>query len=79
MEITNSRPNYFFIFYSEQADAYWVVPSEELVRLASRNRTGRNAGRYTINFCNVRADGTVAPRPKFDQYRNNFSLLEWHT
>lgn len=76
MDIANPRPNYFFIFYSEQANTYWVVPSEELVRLARRNKTGRNEGRYTINFCNVRADGTVAPRPKFDRYKNNFSLLE---
>jgi hypothetical protein len=72
MDIANPRPNYFFIFYSEQANTYWVVPSEELVRLARRNKTGRNEGRYTINFCNVRADGTVAPRPKFDRYKNNF-------
>lgn len=76
MEIVNPRPNYFFIFYSEQADTYWVVPSEELVQLARQNKTGRNQGRYTINFCNVRADGTVMPRPKFDPYKNNFDLLK---
>ncbi|MDH7577700.1 MAG: hypothetical protein QHH75_07705 [Bacillota bacterium] len=43
---------------------------------ASFGKRQENAGRYTINFCNVRADGTVAPRPKFDRYKNNFSLLE---
>ncbi|MGB9662634.1 MAG: hypothetical protein ACPL5F_11590 [Moorellaceae bacterium] len=40
MEIFNPRPNYSFFFYSEQADTYWIVPSEELVRLARRNKTG---------------------------------------
>lgn len=75
MEIPNPRPNYFFIFYSEQADTYWVVPSEELVQLASQSKSGSDQGRYTINLCNVRADGTVTPRPKFDRYRNNFDLL----
>jgi len=77
MEIINPRPNYYFIFYSEQADAYWVIPSLELVQHAVRNRTGKNKGRYTIKLCNVKADGTVVPRPKFERYRNNFDLLKW--
>jgi hypothetical protein len=44
MDIVNPRPDYFFIFYSEQANTYWVVPSEELVRFARRNKTGRRDG-----------------------------------
>ena len=76
MEIPSPRPNYFFVFYSERADAYWIVPSEELVRLARQNRTGRNQGRYAIDFCSVGADGTVVPYPKFDRYKNNFDLLK---
>ena len=77
MEVVNPRPNYFFVFYSEQANTYWVVPSEELIQLARQNKSGLNQGRYTINFCNVRADGTVTPHPKFNRYSNNFALLEW--
>lgn len=78
MEITSPRPNYFFIFYSEMIDTYWVVPSLELVSHARRNKTGQNVGRYTINFCNVRVDGKVVSRPLFDRYKDNFGLLEWN-
>ncbi|KUK10378.1 MAG: Uncharacterized protein XD50_1349 [Clostridia bacterium 41_269] len=41
MNIIDPRPNYFFIFYSEQTNTYWVVPSEDLVKLAYRNKTGK--------------------------------------
>jgi len=76
MDIVNPRSNYFFIFYSEHIDTYWVVPSEELVQLAYMNRRGKNAGRYSINFCKVKKDGTIIPNPEYDRYRNNFKLLE---
>ncbi|NPV28410.1 MAG: hypothetical protein HPY58_01895 [Firmicutes bacterium] len=76
LDIPAPRPNYFFIFYSEQANAFWVVPSIELVKVARQNKTGRNKGRYSINFCNIRADGTVVPRPVFDCYKNRFDLLK---
>lgn len=76
LDIPKPRPNYFFIFYSEQVNAYWVVPSEDLVLKACQNKAGQNQGRYSINFCNIRADGTVVTRPGFDCYKNRFALLE---
>jgi hypothetical protein len=76
MEIISPRPNYYFIFYSERADTYWVIPSLELISLASQNKSGQNRGKYTINFCNLRANGEVVPRPRFDRYKNNFDLLK---
>ncbi|MBN1773600.1 MAG: hypothetical protein JXB32_20220 [Deltaproteobacteria bacterium] len=76
MEIRRPRPGFFFVFYSEHADCYWVVPSLHLVRLARRNKTGANKGRYTVVFTNWSPTrDTVRPRPKFDRYRNNFRLL----
>jgi len=77
MDIPNPRHNYFFIFYSEQVDAYWVVPSLDLVAHASRNRSGQNEGRYSIDLTRLyRKTGQVVPRPKFDTYRGNFDLLK---
>lgn len=76
IEIVNPRPNYYFIFYSEQADTYWVVPSLKLVSIAYQNKKGKNMGRYGINFCTLRANGEVIPNPKFDEYRDNFNLLK---
>ncbi|OGO52136.1 MAG: hypothetical protein A2148_12565 [Chloroflexi bacterium RBG_16_68_14] len=76
MEVRRPRKNFYFIFYSEQADTYWVLPSLQLVREATRNKTGRNAGKYRIQFCNVSRSGEVRPRPRFTKYQNRFDLLE---
>lgn len=42
------RANYFFIFYTESKQTFWVIPSKELIRLARRNKTGDNAGTYSL-------------------------------
>jgi hypothetical protein len=76
MDIPNPRENYFFIFYSEQANCYWVFPSLHLVELASRNKKGSNVGKYHINLTgHSKKKGLVYPNPKFDDYKNNFELL----
>jgi len=74
MVIINPRPNYYFIFYSEQVDKLWVMPSEELVKLASRNKKGNNVGKYHILFTGVKGD-KVYPFNKFKQYEDAFHLL----
>lgn len=75
MTIQNPRKNYFFIFYSEAANAYWVMPSLELADKANKVKSGENKGKQSINFTNTLKDGTVNPRPKWDEYKNNFNLL----
>jgi hypothetical protein len=74
MEIRQPRENFFFIFYSEQANTYWIIPSLELVKEARQNKTGQNKGRYSISFTNVTKTG-VRPRPRFKNYENAFLLL----
>jgi hypothetical protein len=76
MEIRKPRPNFFFIFYSEAAKCYWVMPSLDVVKLATRNKTGKAAGRYRMVFTNTTARGEVRPRPKWAEYQNKFDLLE---
>lgn len=75
MEIRQPRENFFFIFYSEQANTYWIIPSLELIKEARRNKTGQNKGRYSISFTNLTKD-SVKPRPRFKKYENAFHLLE---
>ena len=76
LEVRNPRKNFFFIFFSEQAGAYWVMPSLDLVKEANRNKTGANKGRYRIVFTNhSQKTGEVRPRPRFERYRNNFEML----
>ena len=76
MEIPNPREKYFFLFYCEQIDTYWIFPSTKLVELASQNKKGKNVGKYHINLtgCSKRKDGVYA-LPKFAEYQDNFELL----
>ena len=76
MEIRKPRPNFFFIFHSEAAKCYWIMPSLDVVKLATRNKTGKAAGKYRIVFTNTSAKGEVRPRPKWVKYHNAFDLLE---
>ena len=70
------RDNYFFIFYSEQLDTYWIIPSNELVKIASKNRKGKNKGKYHINLALWSKNKGLRRNSKFKKYENNFKLLE---
>jgi hypothetical protein len=77
MVIPNPRTNYYFIFYSERINQYWIIPSLKLIELASRNKAGKNAGKYHVNLMGwSKKNGEVYPDPKFDDYRNKFDLLK---
>lgn len=75
MEVRNPRPNFFFIFYSEAADTYWIMPSLDIVDKANVGKSGKAEGKYRLVFTNTRTDGTVTPRPKWEEYENAFDLL----
>jgi len=75
MEIRNPRPDFFFIFYSEAADTYWIMPSLKVIENANVAKSGKAEGRYSLVFTNTRRDGTVVPRPKWKEYEGAFDLL----
>lgn len=75
MEIKNPRPDFFFIFYSEAADTYWIMPSLDIVEKANIGKSGQAEGKYRLVFTNKRRNGTVVPRPKWKAYENAFDLL----
>lgn len=77
MSIPDPRPHYYWIFWSAGAQTFWIFPSEDLVREATQNKTGQNAGRYSIVLANVLKDGTVKPRPRFSSWEGEagFKLL----
>jgi hypothetical protein len=75
MTIANPRSNYYFIFYSQQVDKFWVMPSIEVVQFASRNKKGNNIGKFHMLFTGIR-EGKVYPLPKFQKYENAFYLLK---
>ena len=69
MDIPDPRPNYFFIFYSEQADTFWVIPSQEVTKRAYQNKQGHNAGKYSLDFCRIEA-GYIKPKPELREFEN---------
>ena len=75
MEIRKPRKDFYFIFFSEQAEKYWVMPSLRVVKEANSNKKGKNAGKYSLNFCNLNKKIGVKPRPRFKKFEGAFDLL----
>jgi hypothetical protein len=75
LTIRNPRPNFMFLFYSEAANTYWVMPSLDLVREATSNKAGKNACKQTIVFTNTRSDGIARSRPRFEQWKDNWDAF----
>lgn len=77
MNIPNPRKKYFFLFYSDQIETYWIFPSVVLVNLASQNKKGENVGKYHVNLTGCsKKEGGVYPLAKYSKYQNNFDLLK---
>ena len=86
--IENPRPNYFFIFYSEQLKKTWIIPSLDIAsqgpeKIASINKQGINAGKYSINMAghsstSNKAISNGATTKRFQKYEgeNGFAFLE---
>ncbi len=78
LELVNPRDNYLYIFYSEKADMYWIIPSLDIKdnRLGNSLKSGKNRGNYRLQLVNVSSKtGKAAPRPKFKKYENAFNLI----
>lgn len=50
------RENYFFVFYSERLDTFWIMSSEEFIEEAVQNKSGKNVGKRSIWFNGKRKD-----------------------
>lgn len=79
LDIRKPRKDFWFIFYSESAETYWIMPSEDVVRHANENKggesgAGKNKGKLTIKLANLTNQGWT-PRPKFSEYQNAFDSL----
>ena len=68
------RDNYYFIFYLETNDTFWVLPSEDVVNLAITNKNGKHSGKHSITL----PKSDITPKAKaFSVYKgeNGFDLL----
>lgn len=69
------RDNFFFIFYTEKNNSFWVIPSVELISLCSVNKTGRHVGKMHLS---LPKQNTGEKADKYDKYKNDngFELLK---
>lgn len=44
------RDNYFFVFYSERLDTFWIMSSKEFIGESNQNKNGKNIGKRSIWF-----------------------------
>ncbi|GAA0894125.1 hypothetical protein GCM10009122_38050 [Fulvivirga kasyanovii] len=81
LTIREKCDNYFFVLYSEFIDSYWVIPSQDIVFLASQEKTnvsenkkGKNTGKYAVRVVGTKCN----PLPQFEKYKNEkgFVLLK---
>ena len=58
MDIKEPRNNYLFLFYSEWLETSWIIPSLDVAELASRNKNGKNIGKYHILLSGIETKST---------------------
>lgn len=87
LSVPSKRDNMFFIFHSGRVDTYWVLPSEDIITLASQPRTnvsqlknGANAGLYAVRLGGLQTsngESKLVPFKRFDKYKGDagFALL----
>lgn len=56
-------PNYWFVFYVKDIDTMWLINSEDFVKIASLNVTGKNIGKRSLQLA---YKGKI--RPQHAQY-----------
>jgi len=44
------RDNYYFVFYSERMNSFWILSSKEFLKESTQNKTGKNKGKRSIWF-----------------------------
>ncbi|EPD6977559.1 MULTISPECIES: hypothetical protein [Vibrio] len=75
------RDNYYFVFYSERLEQFWIMSSEDFIKESNQNKTGKNVGKRSIWLNGKRknketGEYTEHCHSRFDKYKvNDFSRL----
>ena len=69
------RDNYYFIFYLEFNNTFWVIPSTEVVKYAVTNKSGKNVGKHSLT---IPKSETTKKAENFRKYKGDsgFELLQ---
>lgn len=65
LRIENPRDNYYFIFYTEKDNNFYIIPSKEVVALGVTNKTGKHAGVINLN---------ISQTARFEKYKNEYGF-----
>ncbi len=65
------RDTYFYIFYSEHIDTYWIMPSLKLEKYAPMGKNDK----WSIQLAG-KVKNEICPKEKYSEYQNNFKLLK---
>ncbi|MBD3359243.1 MAG: hypothetical protein GF365_00845 [Candidatus Buchananbacteria bacterium] len=70
----NPRNNFYWIFYTEIDNNYWIIPSKDLVKLCQINKLGKNVGKMHLS---LPKSGLGSKALKYEKYKNDngFKLL----
>ena len=52
-----------------------MMPSLDIIELATQSKTGKNAGKYSLVLANQNGAGVWVPRPKWKPFENKLALL----
>ncbi|HFQ5047563.1 TPA: hypothetical protein ACGUWG_004385, partial [Vibrio vulnificus] len=75
------RDNYYFVFYSERLEQFWIMSSEDFIKESNQNKIGKNIGKRSIWFNGKRKNRQIGEytehcHAKFDKYKaTSFSKL----
>jgi hypothetical protein len=75
------RDNYYFVFYSERLETFWIMTSKEFIQESNQNKNGKNIGKRSIWFNGKRknketGEYTEHCHERFKKYIvHNFSSL----
>lgn len=72
------RANYYFVFYSHRLDKVWILSSEDFIKEATQNKTGKNIGKRSIWFNGKSMKKqTEHAYPRFNKYlQENFDIFK---
>jgi hypothetical protein len=64
------RDNFYFIFYTEKNNKFWIIPSKDVVKLGIKNKSGKNKGKISLTLPKKKGQ-------RFQKYINDngFNLL----
>lgn len=57
--------NFYFVFYSERLNLMWILSSEEFLKEAVTNKSGKNAGKHSIWFNGNRLDSNSGVKKEY--------------